>query len=539
MKYLKYILGLALILFVIPSIAQDAKIEKKTEAVVSPPPPTIVNDADLSGTPPLPVGDRIVFWVHGLGGDVYSWDRASENIGDVYKVTSLSNPLDYSPYSLSGAGQILQNTIDGQSFTYSEDLGIEDPGNMNFIIAHSQGGLVSRAAYKRYDSLDFVDERTFGGIVTFGTPHQGAQILNNVPLFLEFIDSSCVTLAEGPALEAWYGNWILSFFPADGMIDKLETICYNFSSKIVPLMMADYLTPITNDYNVGTDYLEDLNQFDSEMDQTDDAWIPKVAYYGVEEDPIVWRTVYSILNDVNDEEAFQANSDDGLISIANANQNSYYLKYLAYSNLYDLTSVNCQDIIGYEAWLLGWNLYACNPENLNYEYNDYGYLISNNVTWWPYSVSETQEVRDAYYTGYQWWTDVEETYLSLIGAVDYGITGCHCDCEIKFGSDNSPIQVLFNIDCNDDCSGIVNDPPDNANILSCEYAVVYETYIKPNDGVVLQESAQNYPGADNGMDNIMTNTNHLQMRNNFKTQLKLESLMNGYDGLFFETDERE
>lgn len=537
MKNLKYIVGLAFILFVFHSKGQDTKVEKKTDPVVVQPPTTIENE-ELTSTQPLPIGDRIVFWVHGLGGDQFSWDRASENTGDVYKVTSLQNTLDYSNYSLSGAGQVLQNTVDGLSFEFSPELEIEDPGNTNFIIAHSQGGLVSRAAYKRYDSLDFINERTFGGIVTFGTPHTGAQLLNNVPLFLQFINESCVTLASGPAYEAWNGNWILSFFPADGMIAKLETICYNISTKVVPFMMADYLSPITADYNVGSDYLDGLNQFDIDMEAGSEEWIPKVAYFGIEEAPVVWRTVYSILNDVNEEEQFNANSDGALISIANSNQSSYYLKYLAYRNLYDLTSVDCSEIIGAESLIPGWSAYACNSLTLNNEYNEYSSLITSDVTWWPYSITETQEARDAYYVGWRWWVDVEETYLSLIGAVDYVIDGCHCDCLEKYGSDPTPYEVLHTIDCNDNCDDFENNPPPNTNVIHCDYAIVYEKYIKPNDGVVLQESAQNYPGADNGSDNIMINTNHIQMRNNSKTQEKLESLMSGYNGLFFQTDVR-
>ena len=536
MKNIRYILYLVALLWGFNLGAQDVKIEKKTEAIVDEPSTEIINstpESTLNGF----LGDRLVFWVHGLGGDMFSWDRAGEYMGDSYKITSILNTMDYSENSLSGAGQIVQNTIDGLAETYGEINEIED-NDVNFIIAHSQGGLVSRAAYKRYADLNVLDERSFGGIVTFGTPHQGAQILNNVPQFLDFIENSCNDLSEGPILEQWNGTWILSFFPSDGFEEAVHSICENFSQKIVPFMMADYLTPITDDYNVGSEYLEGLNEFDEDLENSSEGNIPRVAFYGVEDAPVVWRTVYSILNDVNEEEAFQANYDEELIDKACQNQNMYYLKYMAYKNLYDLTTTDCADIVGFIAYLPFSHWFACLPQTLNDNYNEYAYMIEDNVTWFPYSYNDIAENRDAYYKGYRWWTDVEETYLSLIGAVEYLVDGCHCDCLEKYGSDPTPYMVLHDIDCDDDCSNFENNPPPNTNVINCDYAIVYEKHIKPNDGIVLMESAQDYPGADNGGDNVMLGTNHLQMRNDFNTGLKVVELMDGDHGDYFVTEER-
>jgi hypothetical protein len=536
MKNIQYIFYIASILLTFELNAQDVKVEKIEEPVIVQPPPTIINPnptSELQGF----IGDRLVFWVHGLGGDMFSWDRAGEYIGDNYKITSVLNTMDYSVNSLSGAGQIVQNTIDGLAVSYGEINEIED-NDINFIIAHSQGGLVSRAAYKRYADLNVLDERSFGGIVTFGTPHQGAQLLNNVPLFLDFIENSCNDLSEGPLLEQWNGNWLLSFFPSNGFEEAIHTICDNFSHKIVPFMMADYLTPITDDYNVGSTYLEELNEFDEELEDSPEANIPRVSFYGVEEAPVVWRTVYSILNDVNEEEAFQANYDDELIDKANQNQNMYYMKYMAYKNLYDLTTTDCADIVGFVAYLPFAHWFLCLPGVLNEDYNEYGDLIVDQVVWFPYNYNDIAENRDAYYNGYRWWTDVEENYLSLIGAVEYLVDGCHCDCLEKYGSDPTPYIVLHDIDCDDNCDNIENNPPPNTNVIHCDYAVVYEKHIKPNDGIVLVESAQNYPGSDNGSDNAMLGSNHLQMRNDGNTGLTLSELMFGNHGQYYTTEER-
>jgi len=152
MKLIIYILGIVCFFNSIEIVAQspNIKLEKEDQTVIQTPPESIINIPGPSDTSSFE-GDRLIFWVHGLGGNDFSWDAASAPIANNYKVTSLLNGVDYSAYDLSNAGQVLQTTIDGLAETYGELNNIEDPANTNFIIAHSQGGLVSRAAYKRYD----------------------------------------------------------------------------------------------------------------------------------------------------------------------------------------------------------------------------------------------------------------------------------------------------------------------------------------------------------------------------------------------------
>ncbi len=97
--------------------------------------------------------DRIIFWLHGLGGDNAAFSR-------VVTATTFNtaNPVpDYPPrriwseqlgyeqqtYSLDGAASYIHTKIalaDGINNSY----GLSNKEN-NFIIAHSQGGLVARA----------------------------------------------------------------------------------------------------------------------------------------------------------------------------------------------------------------------------------------------------------------------------------------------------------------------------------------------------------------------------------------------------------
>jgi hypothetical protein len=526
MKKLKYMAGLIFILTGLNLVGQ-----KSSMIIIKPDPVHVPSSAPVNVVPitgdPIINNDRMVFWVSGLGGDNYSWNDVASYMKNNYEILSKIN-MDYGTYGLSEAGDHLQEKIQVAANSEANP----DPSK-NFIIAHSQGGLVSRAAYQNFAA----DGVNYGGIVTFGTPHQGALLLNNVPWFIDYIDDSCNALTSGPGLEAWYGNWFLSFIDSDVMLDKINFVCQFISNDIVPFMAQDYLASITNDYKFGAPYIAQLNEFDENMINEPEINIPKVAYFGEEEAPVIWRVAYSLLNDVNIEEPFQANDDSEIIGIANENQNRYYMKYMAYKTLYDITSNSCLDY--YEIWEIIALPWLCYAVNLNATFNENGDLIAG-ISWFPYNKDEVAEVRDAYSDGYYWWTGVENSYLTFIGAVENVFDHCECRCtkEIYDNANESAESFIEIIDCNDNCNQFEDTQwNDNTGFwITCNYATVYEKHIKPNDGIVLVESAQDYPGADNGNDNKMDKTNHIQMRNNSELKLKLISLTDGDDGLFFETD---
>jgi len=499
MKKIKYIAGLIFILTGLNLVGQesmleqDVKVERIPDPVEVSPSSAMVNNVPISDTP---LGNnRLIFWLHGLGGDGFSWSTVSADIQGRYDIVSVIN-LTYSTTQLHSAGVHLNNDIG------SEAAGTNNPDPAsNFIIAHSQGGLVSRAGYKSFieDDSDLNNPLGYGGIVTFGTPHQGAQIINNIPMLESFISSSCDVLTSGPVLEEWNGNWILAMFSSNGMENIVTGICTFIGFDLVPFMMNDFTPSITDDYKVGAPYLAALNEFDSNLDENSEDYIHKVAFYGVEESPVVWRTSYSLLNDVNSKPAYEADEDTELIGIANENQNSYYAKYMCWSDLYD-------------QWT---------------------------PLWWV--KQNRYETRNAYRDGYHWWLNIEEEYLTLIGATYYEIVGCRCDCEEET-SEGGETEVTFSqyvIDCDDNCSAIEDDLWDDADMyttVDCQKVAVEQAFFKLNDGIVLVESAKDYPGADNGDDNVMFETNHLQMRNHSQTKVKLDGLLLGFNGLFFETD---
>ncbi len=515
---------LTVVSFKVKGQSPNIKVEKSDIIIVEEPDEDIINSPAPSMVVQSGV-EKLVFWVYGLGGNNTSWSKASYQTETYYLINNVISGIDYSSYSLATAGSALKENLISESNSQGSD--VVDPAHTNFIIAHSQGGLVSKSAYKRFDMLNQVDERPFGGIVTFGTPHQGAQILNNIPDLLDFIGNSCNDLAAGPIDEAWDGTWFLSLLPDEIWINAVATTCGIIENEVVPFLMQDYLAPVTEDYKVGSPYLDTLNNFDEEMETDTALAIQKVAFYGVEEDPIVWRTVYSILNDVNIEGSFEANYDFEFATKANTNMNNYYAKYLAFKQLRD-NYLTAAAVVTAAAWaILFWQPWIAAG------------MFAVGATF-AILGNEAGGVAINYHKGWNWYVNVEEVYLSLIGAIRYERVGCECDCLVKYGSDPSPISETFTMNCDVDenCDSYMDNPPTNANVIWCDLTEVWENVRLPNDGVVLQESAQDYIGADNGENNLMYETNHMQMRNNSETGLRLQELMTGLHGDFFATDDR-
>ena len=60
--------------------------------------------------------------------------------------------------------------------------------------------------------------------------------------------------------------------------------------------------------------------------------------------------------------------------------------------------------------------------------------------------------------------------------------------------------------------------------------------VKPSDGVVLAESAKNFPGAAVGK--ALEGSNHFQMRNDSQLKKALNGLYNGDNGIWFITEKQ-
>jgi hypothetical protein len=471
----------------------------------TPPPDGNPEDYDFEG-------DRIIFWVHGLAGSSASWSRAAEatTIGGAplhpdYPARKAINDLPtYTDFSMDNAAFSVNNAMWDSKGSYMV-LGNVTP-ETNIAIAHSQGGLVIRNVDRLFPQnsagVDFEPYRVapFGGMVTFGTPHQGAQILNNIDfsgpdMARRFATRTCIDLGDGPIQEKLntlnLGNLSILNGIARNALSGLGGQLLNQSCNVlggfaVPIFFDDFTSGITEDYKVGSPALTTLNAFAST--------IPKVGFYGEETEPVMWRNSFFIgVAEPNTFTPFEANNDNALVTMSNSMNTQYISRRQSWAAIYSLASTR------YNACRI-----FCSQKKARRD--------------------EAKRVLSAYIRGVKWFSTANDQYKAIIGAQTSSVvTQNYCEC--------------YNFNTGEETRTPINDPSDCVPILNQEFFCypVTENIItiteKPSDGVVISESAGNFPGASHNVK--LDGSNHQQMRNDDNLKHKLKDLFNGKLEQFF------
>jgi len=507
--------------------------------------------------PPVLPADRIIYWVHGLGGETKNWHKAGLYSKEIWEIHSFYP--DYSDTGMNEAADDLQVFMDTEGDEESQEQGITDLTD-NFVIGHSQGGIVPRALDKRITEFYGEDERKFGGVVSFGSPHQGAQILNNVDPFglnmlTEWATDGCEDLLAGPTLElqedlieaindaipgiikffiGGLGNEDINLAPIPGLV------CEEAIPTVIPIVFQDYNTGITDDYNVGATYINELNAFHA--DPANDK-IERIAFYGIEEEPVLWRTVSSFAappggtpeENPTHAPVFTANSDKFFVDKAN----DLELNYISHVEEHNSAIEHLEDFLGHFSW---WNP---PPPPLVWAIQD--------------AIQEHQSMRDAWQEGLYWLQNANNSYKAIIGGYEVNpVWEGQCFCTVTYDEYGVVYVQPIGADNPTDCE--LASQAGNGWTYECDFDVTnfqWEIIDRPSDGVVLAESAANMPGQtfiqdpntisinnpDDPLDDVgnlflMKRSNHIQMRNDVNTQTALENVFNGKVGENFKTDKR-
>jgi hypothetical protein len=461
--------------------------------------------ADIWITPSIIV-DRPIYFIHGLGGQGdedgslgISWSQASIWVEHEYFVNS--RRPDYADVSLEFAAIELKGDL--------EDYEVSDEDAI--LIAHSQGGIVSRRVDQMYTTGEVgAEPRTFGGLITFGSPHQGAMILNNRDDLMEWITPSCENLTDGPLTEEVENSFFLDLFlnPAD--IDEFqELICGTLEHNIAPFVFRDYFSGITESYQVGSEQLAELNTFIPE--------IPYICFYGTETEPIIWNTLTHILpgHEPNNTvtygaDPFESGGDTYFFNYADEMMDKYYSKYIQYDNIAD------------EYYSL---LYDGDLESILCYLSVICAINANNA------LDESIDIRDAYKKGYDWFANANTTWQGIIGAGSFEAETYTCSC-YNYGAFGTFSYEEYTVEEGEYCY------TDDYN-TDCTATVNFNWEVKPSDGVVLVESASECNGNLAGVaSRNMPGSNHFSMRNDINTKLRLIETFDGLHGEFFITPER-
>lgn len=465
------------------------------------------------------VGRKIVFWIHGLAGNQSSW-------GHVYHATRFqgSNPIPNYPerilyginkdYTAEEQFDFFNATINyGQTLKVilqnSPFPGIDS--SKRFAIAHSQGGLMGRSLrYMSQSNHPNVNvHNLFTGLATFGSPHQGAAIINNTDnsFVQNWITEGCKALTKSEISLFIEGKWVLENVLPPSVVSRFASVaCTGLEKTVLPQLVNSIRTPLSKDYAKGHPIIDSLNQF-----SLTDSLFPVVTFYGEEKEPVFWRLIHTmtltpdsvITGETLKDNPFGLDDDDELPRYINNKISTYIQK----KNYYIQRSRR----IALYAWLIPgpYSNLAIIPYNSSIElvrtYDNAAHWLGSANTRWKRYIGARRDTT---------WID-----------------GYQCDCLYDLGGTNG---YSFS-------STVVQNPSDcnNANALRCNITPRkrHELIDEPSDGVVPVSSQKRYFG-NLAASVKMEETNHMQIRNCTRTKEELNDLFNGSYGDKFKLDQK-
>jgi pimeloyl-ACP methyl ester carboxylesterase len=458
---------------------------------------------------------RLVFFIHGLGGSTTAWERAATALMDPNSQGVGFNArwcetfrLGYDPsYSTITAAAIdMKQDITLRSNIYNALPGYDPDKSKNFIIAHSQGGVITRTMAHN-DIL--LGREGYGGYVTVSSSLQGAQIINNIPNLLSFANDGCKQMLEGQLTEVLPVTQFNQLNDIMYVLNKkiVNTTC-SAVSGLIPELFKDFTYNLTNDYKVGAAHINTLNNTAYDPSLND---LHKVAFYGVEpKENLIWRTLTWMLQDVNDEEPWMANEDFYLLNTTVIPlRNKYFANHFKNETSY-----------------------------LVYQYLANCLLVPDKWNPMLKTANGYKKKSLAWYQGVNWLDRANSSWTAIIGALDLQPAGSSCLCIYM---ENGKVKELLTSDC-EACTLLFP-----TNLLSADPITLFQWTYKENDGIVLAESAKDLPGATglsmklNGIEESgkePTGSSHFQVRNDIALRNHLSDLLDGNIDKWFRTQKQ-
>ncbi|MFT5725464.1 MAG: pimeloyl-ACP methyl ester carboxylesterase [Bacteroidia bacterium] len=260
---------------------------------------------------------RLIYFVHGLGGNDKSWDAVDDAHTSEYLYTPLR--VDYEEHQRDFDEASYEVYLEMNklrlSALYSADrvLSTDKP----YAIGHSQGGLVLRDMDRKYNlnyDAHFQENlRQFYGIVTFCTPHLGANIATSqIPL--SKLSADFANLMGNAALK----NQVAKFSLKVPFLSKRLLSLSSSASQLVEslstglvvdginIMSKGQQAPMTQQYGPFADYVNNTMNYSNPN-------TPKALFYAEESDPILFRIATYMIgpaaSDFVHYKRFEANDD--------------------------------------------------------------------------------------------------------------------------------------------------------------------------------------------------------------------------------------
>ncbi len=475
---------------------------------------------------------RLVYFLHGLGGNRGSWSAVHD--AHIFDYKYFPYRLDYSEGWEAGgsnqrdfqlASEVTQQDMDEGRTKFLQRIGsVGTEVGLPYVIGHSQGGLVARDLDMKYATgiyplLDSTDRR-FWGMVTVGTPNAGALIAVNQEGMDAFAADLLYKLAAPQTLNLlnninlkipFYSKRLDNFYST---ADKLVFEVSNFlADSLLQMVTKAKRDPITRQYGPNSPYLTDTLNHSTPH-------IAKAAFYGIEEDPVLWRiATYMVGKETSEFSTFGANDDGDMVE----NMRDLELKYLAEAYSTSIQIKNHKSRIAKCKW---WKPWKCvGKKNLEDE------------------VKQFEKEEEAWNEGADFLFKSDVTYKVNLGAVDpsnmyrQDTVGWMCTRIVRevVNRGGPPVTRIIKtrVSSPNDCSYMVSP-------------IIETTLIEiPTDATVTVPSQKALPGCDpdfiKEMNEVLdhanpdwnsvttrSGVNHMQERNSDQTDAMLRRIYEGY-----------
>lgn len=460
-----------------------------------------------------------VAFIHGLGGSNQSWHKPW-----YYTDTGFAQPsfrVTYNGWeeSFHSAAQQMKadyniRIVSGADQSYPTRCKNED-----YVIAHSQGGIVARYLDYQWwlcENNPSGCSGTFGtrdyyGIVTFATPNMGAHIGLSQNEHKEMIQSIVRAVVINPVTEATYNltnKWFITPSAASKLYYLNDALDSAIKNLVAPAVLGSLHTPTLNEMLPGSAIMTQLSNYASK--------VHRVAFYGVEDAPEIWRVLDMVINEEPcDAPLFEANYDETFMHTMETVRDENEVKILI--NKEEIRKLKFKRFVADRFGPLGGVLYHIIASNNikkleaeNYHRQKTLDFLNNANTQWRYIIGSYH--RDSF--DYQTTQKYKVSYK--IGTFNLNQT---------FDNQNS---------ATDFCNLLATYPSVTQVTQSVEVKIYMTRSFFPSDGVVLVKSQKAFPGVLESNTDKMKHNNHFQVRNSSETERVLNNLYkrNVYDQFF-------
>ncbi len=217
---------------------------------------------------------RNIIWVHGINSNANAWDASARFYNTNRQITSSNQTY----VSLTGVGNMA---------TTVRDRTIPFAGNRTIGIGHSMGGLTIREIHAQ------TAPGHVGGIITVGSPLNGAQIINSFQdgQVRGYVSHGVDELLKGPKRQFIIGYVIVSRGLKHFTGRDLGEIVEGIAMDNMPLDLL--VGPSPNDMRVGSGYMNAARNYNVR--------VPNISINGSEQSPVHYRLASTSLGNPEQE----------------------------------------------------------------------------------------------------------------------------------------------------------------------------------------------------------------------------------------------